>query len=147
MTKFNKGAKVTSAGGAKCIVLSQARNDGAVLIETAPGVKPYRSTYVPAESLTKGHGRVAATPPPASDLEPGTYQVQFLPKDNPDAAGALATLVEVAARGLQVEAVQAEARAQLEQGADLDLSSWVASAPERVEQLEAPTTADPDATA
>lgn len=134
MTKFNKGAKVTSAGGAKCIVLSQARNNGAVLIETAPGVKPYRSTYVPAESLTKGHGRVTATPPVDPTEDPGQYGVPFFKKGDPDHNVVMTVVVDIeeptTALGITMTALE---QLRNDEQAAVDVDDFGTLAPERVD--------------
>lgn len=68
--EFAKGDQVTSKDGTKLVVINQGSPGGAVLCETASGVKPYDSTYYAADTLKKAAKKSPAKPkdaPPAED--------------------------------------------------------------------------------
>lgn len=56
--EFAKGDAVTYEGD-KLVVVNQGSPGGAVLCETPPNVKPYRSTFYPADALKKGRASKA----------------------------------------------------------------------------------------
>lgn len=77
--EFAKGDKVTNQDGLQLVVVNQSSPGGAVQAETAPGVKPYRSTFYAADSLKKARTRAtkpADNPPPAEG-----YTVILRPAD------------------------------------------------------------------
>lgn len=130
---FKAGEKVTTAGGARCVVVVDQHGGQPVHIETAKGVEPYRTTYVPAESLKRGHGRQKANELPET-LEPGTYLVPFVHEDEQDDAAVLTVYVETTA-AYSDEALRATALEQAKADPDVtvDLDGYIAGTPERVE--------------
>lgn len=136
MTKpkpFKSGDKVTTAGGLQAVVVLDQHGGQPVHIETAKGVEPYRTAYVPAESLKRGHGRKKATELPEL-LPAGTYLVPFHHEDAEDEPAILTVYVETSVEYSE-EALRLSALEQAKRDPDVtvNLDHFTVGTPERVE--------------